>query len=42
MEESMHVGEQATSLQDTYYHTIRRQIVYMDYNPVDKLGVKLR
>ena len=29
MEESMHVGEQETSLQDQSYHTIRRKIVYL-------------
>ena len=33
MEESMHVGEQETSLQDQSYHTIRRKIVYLDYKP---------
>ena len=41
MEESMHVGEQETSLQDQSYHTIRRKIVYLDYKPGEKLGVKL-
>ena len=40
MEESMHVGEQETSLQDQSYHTIRRKIVYLDYKPGEKLGVK--
>ena len=39
MEESMHVGEQETSLQDQSYHTIRRKIVYLDYKPGEKLGV---
>ena len=40
MEESMHIGEQETSLQDQPYHTIRRKIVYLDYKPGEKLGVK--
>ena len=40
MEESMHIGEQETSLQDQSYHTIRRKIVYLDYKPGEKLGVK--
>ena len=40
MEESMHVGEQEASLQDQSYHTIRRKIVYLDYKPGEKLGVK--
>ena len=40
MEESMHVGEQEMSLQDQSYHTIRRKIVYLDYKPGEKLGVK--
>ena len=40
MEESKHVGEQETSLQDQSYHTIRRKIVYLDYKPGEKLGVK--
>ena len=31
MEESMHVGEQETSLQDQSYHTIRRKIVYQAF-----------
>ena len=38
MEESMHVGEQETSLQDQSYHTIRRKIVYLDYKPGEKLA----
>ena len=40
MEDSMHIGEQETSLQDQSYHTIRRKIVYLDYKPGEKLGVK--
>lgn len=40
MEESMHISEQETSLQDQSYHTIRRKIVYLDYKPGEKLGVK--
>ena len=40
MDDSMHAGEQETSLQDQSYHAIRRKIVYLDYKPGEKLGVK--
>ena len=40
MEESRHIGEQETSLQDPPYRTIRRKIVYLDYKPSEKLAVK--
>lgn len=40
MDDSTRTSEQETSLQDQSYHAIRRKIVYLDYRPGEKLGVK--
>ena len=40
MGDTLRNGDQEKSLQDQSYHAIRRKIVYLDYKPGEKLGVK--